>query len=64
MKQIFLCCNRNTANFCFWDAFATSFDEEYKKQNQKPVIVIVSSCRYNIFKSKIPKLNTQLLSEI
>lgn len=51
---------RNTVKFCFWDEFATSFDSEKKQQNEKPIIVIVSSCRYNVFKGMIMRSFLQL----
>ncbi|KAK1376767.1 hypothetical protein POM88_032960 [Heracleum sosnowskyi] len=35
----------HNVNICFWDDFATNFEDEYNEQLDHPVILTISSCR-------------------
>ncbi|XP_074374044.1 replication protein A 70 kDa DNA-binding subunit B-like [Apium graveolens] len=48
---------RTSVKFCFWDDFATAFDKEVKAQHVRPIIAIVSSCRYGLFKEEVQLSN-------
>ncbi|KAL8115111.1 hypothetical protein AgCh_021797 [Apium graveolens] len=48
---------RTSVKFCFWDDFATTFDKEVKAQHVRPIIAIVSSCRYGLFKEEVQLSN-------